>query len=155
MAEEYNSYSFDEYPPTEILETGIYLKSYKQLSFQYRTKEDDNLIACIVLSKESVPFSINHLGYNMVGCRILEIFVEPIYVNGYVVDNVALRTALLDEAELYINGWVELKSYKFEFDYFWFYNEDIKKKEIIEEIGGMITTDKISFKILNRHDPNV
>ena len=57
MAEEYNSYSFDEYPPTEILETDIYLKSYKQLSFQYRTKEDDNLIAYENRFKKAHGFS--------------------------------------------------------------------------------------------------
>lgn len=152
MAEKYNSISFTEYPPAEILGTDIYLKSIKRLSFQYRTKEDDNLIAYIALSKESAPISSPIIGKDMVGCRVLQIFVAPICVNGYIVDNVSLRTALLDEAEFYINGWVELKTNKFEFDYFWFYNEDIKKKEIIDEISSMTTIDDISFKILSRHN---
>lgn len=150
MAEKHYTYSFAEYPPTEILGTEIYLKSIKRLSFQYRAKEGDNLIAYIALSKETLPLSVSTIEKSMIGCRILEIYVEPIYVNNYVVDNVALRVALLDEAEHYINGWVNTESLKFEFDYFWFYNDDIKKKEIIDEIGSMTTIEGISFKMVNR-----
>lgn len=142
---------FSEYPPTEILGSETYMNSNKIMSFQYRTKEGDRLIAYIALSNESIPFSIPSIENNMVGCRILEIYVEPITTNGCNVDNVALRIALLDEAEHYINGWVELKSNKFEFDYLWFYNIDIKKQEIIDEIGAMFTDGDISFKILRQN----
>ncbi len=151
MTEKYLTYSFAEYPPTEILGTDIYLKSIKRLSFQYRTKEGDNLMAYIALSKESIPLSLPTVEESMIGCRILEIYVKPIYVNNNVVDNVALRVALLDETEHHINGWVNTVSLKFEFDYFWFYNVDIKKKEIIDEIGSMTTIGNLSFKMVNRH----
>lgn len=153
MAKKYYTYSFSEYPPTEILGTDIYLKSIKSLSFQYRTKEDDNLIAYIALSKESIPLSVQTIEEGMIGCRILGIYVEPIYTNNYAVDNVTLRIALLDEVEVYINGWVNTETLKFEFDYLWFYNDDIKKKEIIDEIGTMTTIGSISYKMLNRYTP--
>lgn len=108
-------------------------------------------MAYIALSKESIPLSLPTVEESMIGCRILEIYVKPIYVNNNVVDNVALRVALLDETEHHINGWVNTVSLKFEFDYFWFYNVDIKKKEIIDEIGSMTTIGNLSFKMVNRH----
>ncbi|MBR5788101.1 MAG: hypothetical protein IKY35_05375 [Muribaculaceae bacterium] len=149
----YNTYSFVEYPPIEILGTDIYLKSIKRLSFQYRTKEGDNLVAYVALSKENIPLNIPNIGKHMNGCRILSIYVGAEIINGYEVDNVALRMALLDEAEYFINGWVDSENNaNFIFDYFWFYNEDIKKGEIIDEIGYMTTVNDISFKLVNRHN---
>lgn len=150
MAQDYNSYSFTEYPPTEILETDIYRNSIKRLSFQYRTKEGDDLIAYIALAKETIPMIVPSLDSHMNGCRILSIYVAPTLSNGWKVDTAALRVALLDEAEFYINGWVNLKSNKFEFDYIWFYNADIKYKEIIDEIDSMTIVDNISFKFVSR-----
>ena len=151
----YDTYSFAEYPPIEILGTDIYLKSIKRLSFQYRTKEGDILVAYVALSKENIPLNIPNIGEHMKGCRILSIYVGAEIINGYEVDNVALRMTLLDEAEYYINGWVNSENNaNFIFDYFWFYNEDIKKGEIIDEIGYMTTVNDISFKLINRHNAN-
>ena len=50
MAEQYNSLSFSDYPPTELLGSGIYNDSIKRLSFQYRTRNEEKLIAYIALS---------------------------------------------------------------------------------------------------------
>ena len=152
MEKNYHSFSFSEYPPVEILGTDMYLNSIKRLSFQYRRKEDDKLIAYIALSKECIPVNVSNIDNHMVGCRILDIYVIPEIINGYEVDNVNLRMALLEETECYINAWVDLRKDKnFEFDYFWFYHEDIKKKEIIDEISYMTTIDNISFKIMERY----
>ena len=149
MKKNYISYSFNEYPPTEILGTDIYMQSIKSLSFQYRTIEDDKLIAYIALSKEQLPINIHNINEYMSGCRILDVYVAPKIVNGCEVDDTALRMKLLEESEHYIKGWANLDSCDFTFDYYWFYNEDIKE-EIIDEIGHMTTVDNISFKIMER-----
>lgn len=150
VGKHYNSYSFRDYPPKEILKTGIYKKSIKRMSFQYRTKDGDRLIAYIAFSKEPIPMNPSSLKERMKGCRILDIYVEPTIYNGCLSDNEALRDALLDDALFYINGWVDIKSNEFEYDYFWFYNADIKYVNTIEEIGGMTTVDNISYKLVNR-----
>ena len=51
MEKNYNSLSFTDYPPTELLDSPIYTDSIKRLSFQYRTKNNDELIAYIALSQ--------------------------------------------------------------------------------------------------------
>ena len=153
MAEKYLSYSFFEYPPTEILGTDIYLKSIKRLSFQYRTKDDDKLIAYIALSREQVPQNIPNIDKHMIGCRILGIYVTHNISKEYEVDNAILRMALLDEAEFCINGWVDSNDCnKFAFDYLWFYNKDIKEGEVIDELGDITTIDDISFKMVKRYN---
>ena len=150
MEKKYITYSFSEYPPTEILDTDEYAESIKSLSFQYRTREGDKLIAYIALSKEQMPINIHNINECMTGCRVLGIYVAPKIVNGCKVDDTALRMKLLEESEHYINGWINPDSSDFAFDYYWFYNNDIKKGEIIDEIGHMTTIGDISFKIVKR-----
>ena len=147
----YNSLTFDDYPPTEILGKDFYVNSHKTLSFQYRTKDGDKLIAYIALKKEQADVEIPYVSNLSNGCKILKIWVEPIVAtNGYVVDNAALRIALLDKAKFYINGWVNTQTTEFEFDYLWFYDADIENKEIIDEIGGMTLINNIYYKVFDR-----
>ena len=53
MAEQYNSLSFSDYPPIELLGSNVYENSIKRLSFQYRTKIEDKLIAYIAVSQDN------------------------------------------------------------------------------------------------------
>lgn len=150
MAKNYGSLTFNDYPPTEILEKDFYRESHKVLSFQYRTKNDDSLIAYIALKKEKANIEcINQLS----GCRILKVWVRTIGVGRYVVDNAVLRMALLDEAESLIKCWLNNHTRETEFDYLWCYEVDIEKKEIIDEIGEMEHVDNIYYKVFDR--PNV
>ena len=48
MSQYYDSLTFSDYPPTELLGSIIYEDSIKRLSFQFRTKNEDKLIAYLV-----------------------------------------------------------------------------------------------------------
>lgn len=150
MEKFYNKYSFYDYPPTEILEEEYYKESIKNLSFQYRTREGDDLIAFIALKQEQTQIAIPNIQQQSKGCRILQLYVRPLIIKGFKVDNAELRVALLDEAEFYINGWVDIKTNDFAFDYIWCFVEDIKDKEILEELGGMTIYDGIAYKCVKR-----
>ena len=78
MAKNYDSLTFNDYPPTEILEKDFYKESHKVLSFQYRTKGDDKLIAYIALKKEKA--NIECVNNQSNGCRILKVWVRTIGV---------------------------------------------------------------------------
>ena len=121
------------------------------LSFQYRTKDDDKLIAYIALKKEKA--NIECVNNQSNGCRILKVWVKTIGVGQYALDDAALRMALLDEAEIFIRCWVNTHTQETEFDYLWGYEVDIEKKEIINEIGEMEHVDNIYYKVFDR--PNV
>ena len=152
MEKNYNSLSFTDYPPTELLDSHIYKDSIKRLSFQYRTKNDDELIAYIALSQERPNIDIPNISNQSKGCRILGIYVESYIVNNYNVVNLNLLNALLDEAEFYIMGWVNRSNGQFQFDYLWFNGGDINSIDIIERIGGMKLTDEIVYKIIKRNE---
>lgn len=149
MAKDYISLSFHEYPPIEILGTSIYLDSNKELSFQYRSRANDELLAYIAMRKESPINNIPGILNPENGCRILSIWVKPIKFNDFSINNVTLSTALLDEAEMYINGWIDHRNNMFEFDYFWWYNEDFES-EMVDVLNDILNQNNISYKILVR-----
>lgn len=101
MAQYYDSLTFSDYPPTELLGSGIYNDSIKRLSFQYRTRNEEKLIAYIALSQDK-PNVENQMN----GCRILGVYTE-----NYQVTDLILLDALLDEAEYYIRGWVNTQKW--------------------------------------------
>lgn len=152
MEKNYNSLSFTDYPPTELLDSPVYTDSIKRLSFQYRTKNNDELIAYIALSQESPNVVIPNINNQSKGCRILGIYVESYTIGNYNVINLNLLNALLDEAEFYIMGWVNRSNGQFQFDYLWFNVGDINSIDIIERIGGLKLTDEIVYKIINRKE---
>ena len=59
----------------------------------------------------------------------------------------------MNEAKFFIRCWVNTQTGEIEFDYFWCYDTDIEKKEIIDEIGGMEHVDNIYYQVFNR--PNI
>ena len=148
MVKNYDSLTFNDYPPTEILEQDFYKESHKVLSFQYRAKDYDNLIAYIALKKEKA--NIECISNRLSGCRILKVWVRTIGVGLYAVDDAVLRRALLDEAEFLMKCWVNNHTRETEFDYLWCYDVDIEKEEIIDEIGEMEHIDNIYYKVFDR-----
>ena len=155
MEKYYNSLSFTDYPPTELLDSHIYMDSIKRLSFQYRTKNEDELIAYIALSQESPNLVVPNINNQTKGCRILGIGVKSYNVNNYQVIDLPLLIALLEEAEFYIMGWVDRNNCQFQCDYIWYYISDIVSSDIRERIGGIQITDEIMYKIINRNEqPN-
>ncbi len=155
MEKKYKSLTFTDYPPTELLDSHIYKDSIKSLSFQYRTKSEDELIAFIALSKESPNIVIPNVKKQSKGCRILGIGVKSYNVNNYQVIDLPLLITLLEEAEFYIMGWIDKNNCQFQFDYIWFNISDIASLDIRERIGGTKLTEEIIYKIINRNEqPN-
>lgn len=76
MAEQYNSLSFSDYPPTELLGSNVYENSIKRLSFQYRTKNEDKLIAYIAVSQDNPNIDVPNVKNQLNGCRIIDICVN-------------------------------------------------------------------------------
>lgn len=152
MDKYYNSLSFADYPPIESLDSSIYLKSIKNLSFQYRRKDNDELIAYIALCQDtpSVDIKIKDIGNNPKGCRILDVYVKPIQTSEYQVTDSALLMALLDEAELDIMGWVNHQDGNFQFDYLWCYLSDITLRDFIERINDVKIENGIAYSMIRR-----
>ncbi len=150
MAQYYDSLTFSDYPPTELLGSDIYNDSIKRLSFQYRTKNDDKLIAYIAVSQDSPTIDIPNVDRQSNGCRILGVYTE-----NYQVTDLQLLEALLDEAEYYIRGWVNDRNGKFQFDYLWFNLTDFDSQNIVERIEGLTLNDGVAYKAIERNEqPN-
>ena len=149
MEKIYNTLSFEECPPIEILESDFYLNSIKNLSFQYRTKADDELVAYIALAKDHPNVKIPFVSRQSEGCRLLNVWVKPVNVYFHKIRYAELLSVLLYEAEFRINAWVNLQTLLCEFDYLWFYNEDIDES-VRNGIGGISTIDNVSYRILER-----
>ena len=152
MAEYYNSLTFEDYPPKELLGSSIYADSIKRLSFQYRTKNEDKLIAYIALSQDSPDMKLSNVDTQQKGCRILSLYVEPYQTEHYQVADVILLEALLDEAEYYIYGWVDNRNGEFQFDYLWFNVNDFNSQEVIERIDGLIINGEVAYKTIDRNN---
>lgn len=150
MEKYYNSLTFNDYPPTELLGMEIYLNSIKNLSFQYRTKDNDELIAYIALKQEHPNIEIPNITNQVKGCRILGIYVESYRVGQYQVTDVQLLNILLDEAEFYISGWVDNTTKQPQFDYIWFNIADFNSQDIIERIDGCVVNNGLAYKIIKR-----
>ena len=104
MAQYYDKLTFSDYPSTELFGSGIYNDSIKRLSFQYRTSNEEKLIAYIALSQDKPNIEIPNVENQMNGCRILGVYAENYQVGHYQVTYLILLEALLDEAEYYIRG---------------------------------------------------
>ena len=155
MAQFYNSLSFSDYPPTELLGSDIYKDSIKRLSFQYRTKNDDKLIAYIAVSQDSPTIDIPNVDSQSSGCKILGIYTEDYQIGHYQVTDLKLLDALLDEAEFYISGWVNDRNGKFQFDYLWFNLTDFDSQNILERIEGLTLNGSVAYKVIERNEqPN-
>ena len=155
MAQYYDSLTFSDYPPTELLGSDIYNDSIKRLSFQYRTKNDDKLIAYIAVSQDSPTIDIPNVDRQSNGCRILGVYTENYQVGRYQVTDLQLLEALLDEAEYYIRGWVNDRNGKLQFDYLWFNLTDFDSQNIVERIEGLTLNDGVAYKAIERNEqPN-
>lgn len=155
MAQYYDSLTFSDYPPTELLGSNIYENSIKRLSFQYRTKNEDKLIAYIAVSQDKPNIDIPNVENQMNGCRILGVYTDNNQVGHYQVTDLKLLDALLDEAEYYIRGWVNGQNGEFQFDYLWFNLTDFDSQDIIERIEGLTFTNDIAYKNIERNEqPN-
>jgi len=105
MAEFYDSFTFTDYPPTDLLDKDFYRDSLKRLSFQYLTRDNEKLIAYIALKQESPQVEIPNVENQAKGCRILSLYANPFqYVNIHITYSQVLD-ALLDEAEYKITNW--------------------------------------------------
>lgn len=150
MAEHYNKLSFFEYPPMELLGSNIYENSIKRLSFQYRTKNEDKLIAYIAVCQDSPNIEIPSIENQLNGCRILDIYTEKYQIGHYQVTDLQLLGALLDSAEFYIKGWVNNQNGQFQFDYLWFNVADFDSQEVVERIDNMVLNDGVAYKLIER-----
>ena len=155
MAQYYDSLTFSDYPPTELLGSNVYENSIKSLSFQYRTKNEDKLIAYIAVCQDSPNIEIPSIENQLNGCRILDIHTEKYQIGHYQVTDLQLLGALLDEAEFYIKGWVNNQNGQFQFDYLWFNVVDFDSQEVVERIGNMVLNDGVAYKLIKRNEqPN-
>ena len=152
MAEYYDSLTFSDYPPTELLGSRIYNDSIKRLSFQYRIKNEDKLIAYIAVSQDNPNIDVPNVDNQLNGCRILAVHTEPYQVGRYQVTNVQLLEALLDEAEYYIREWVNNQNGQFQFDYLWFNIADFDSQEILERIENMTQNNGVAYKLIERNE---
>lgn len=150
MEKIYNTLSFEECPPTEILGKDFYINSIKNLSFQYKMKTDNELVAYIALAKAHPNVKIPLVSRQSKGCRLLNVWVKPVNVDFHKISRAELLSALLYEAEFRINAWVNLQTLLFEFDYLWFYNEDIDES-VSNGIGSISVIDNVSYKVLERY----
>ena len=152
MAEQYNSLSFSDYPPIELLDSNIYKNSIKRLSFQYRTKIEDKLIAYIAVSQDNPNIDVPNVKKQLNGCRILDIYTENYQIGHYQVTDLQLLGALLDEAEFYIKGWVNTQNHQFQFDYLWFNVDDFDSQKLVERIDNMVLNNGVAYKIIERNE---
>jgi hypothetical protein len=155
----FNRYSFTDYPPTEILEEEYYKKSLKNLSFQYRNREDKDLLAFVSLQKERIPLEAPELeGSNIEnGCRILMARVRKIVKpDNWLITDISLLYTLLEEMELRVSMWCDTNnSNRFEFDYLWFDLRDYDENEgieLMEHLDDMKQVNSLVYKNLDRND---
>ena len=71
MAQYYDKLTFSDYPPTELLGSGIYNDSIKRLSFQYRTRNEEKLIAYIALSQDKPNIEIPNVENQINDCSFV------------------------------------------------------------------------------------
>ena len=155
MAQYYDKLTFSDYTPTELLGSDIYNDSIKRLSFQYRTRNEEKLIAYIALSQDKPNIEIPNVENQMNGCRILGVYAENYQVGHYQVTDLILLEALLDEAEYYIRGWVNTQNGEFQFNYLWLNLSDFDSQDIIERIDGLTFINGIAYKVIERNEqPN-
>ena len=83
MAQYYNSLTFSDYPPAELLGSNIYEASIKSLSFQYRTKNENKLIAYIAVSQDRPNIKVPSVENQLNGCKILGIYAEKYQIGRY------------------------------------------------------------------------
>ena len=152
MDKYYNSLSFADYPPTELLDSNIYLDSIKNLSFQYRKKDNNELIAYIALDQDTPDTIVNDIGDNINGCRILGVYVKPINKGNFNVTDSTLIMAILDEAEFNIMGWVNQQNGNFQFDYLWCYLSEITLQDFIERISNVKIEKGIAYSMIKRNE---
>lgn len=152
MAEYYDSLTFSDYPTTELLGSRVYNDSIKRLSFQYRTKNEDKLIAYIAVSQDSPNIDIPNVDNQLNGCRILAVYTEPYQLGYYQITDVKISETLLDEAEYYIKGWVNIQNCQFQFDYLWFNTADFDSQEVIERIDNLTLNNGIAYKLIERNE---
>ncbi len=152
MAQYYDSLTFSDYPPTELLGSNVYEDSIKRLSFQYRTKNEDKLIAYIAVSQDRPNIDVPNVENQLNGCRILGIYTENYQIGHYQVTDLKLLGALLDEAEFYIKGWVNTQNGQFQFDYLWFNVVDFDSQDVVERTDNMILNNGIAYKLIKRNE---
>lgn len=155
---EIERYSFTDYIPEEILAEEYYTKSLKRLSFQYRDKEDKDLLAFVSLGKERIPINPTELeGCNIEnGCRILMAQVRKIVKWGkWLTTDISLLYTLLEEMELRITMWCDTNNNNnFEFDYLWFDLRDFEVTEgieLMEHLDGVKRVDNFVYKTLEHN----
>lgn len=147
--------NFFRLPTNGIVGSRIYNDSIKRLSFQYRIKNEDKLIAYIAVSQDNPNIDVPNVDNQLNGCRILAVHTEPYQVGHYQVTNVQLLDALLDEAEYYIRGWINNQNGQFQFDYLWFNIADFDSQEILERIDNMTQNNGVAYKLIERYEqPN-
>ncbi len=124
----------------------------KRLSFQYRTKNEDKLIAYIAVSQDRPNIDVPNVENQLNGCRILGVYTENYQIGHYQVTDLQLLGALLDEAEFYIKGWVNNQNGQFQFDYLWFNVVDFDSQDVVERIDNMILNNGIAYKLIKRNE---
>lgn len=144
------TYSYNEYPPTEILGDNHYIVSNKSLSFQYRNKESDELLAFVSLLENEPPIQVLKEGHR--GCEILMLDVRKLVSRDkWQVKDYALFNAILDEAEFRIENWCDgQNNNEFEFDYYWFDVTNENLQEVFERIDGAKRVGNIVYKTIER-----
>lgn len=150
MAEFYDSFTFTDYPPTDLLDKDFYRDSLKRLSFQYLTRDNEKLIAYIALKQESPQVEIPDVGNQSKGCRILSLHAKPFQYGDIQITYSQLLDALLDEAENEITNWQDNQNNQSQFDYIWFNIQDFPSDEVIQRFDSMVLNGNIAYKVIDR-----
>lgn len=146
----YNIFSYNEYPPSEILGENHYLISNKLLSFQYRYKTNNELLAFVSLVGKEPPIQVLNGEYR--GCEILMLDVRKIIsTDKWQVKDYVFFDTILDEAEFRIENWCDKKhNNEFMFDYYWFEITNENTQELYERINGIEHIGNIAYKVIER-----
>lgn len=149
MAKDYQIHFFNEYPPNEILKERYYIDSIKHLSFSYRHKDSDKLVAFIAVKKEQIPIHIDSIDMTK-GCRIIQMRVRCIISSGFSVIDTNVLDNLLQDAFYYIKGWDDENNQP-HFDYIWFDITDFEQaNDLIEIMDDIEHNGNIVYKIIER-----
>lgn len=149
MAKDYQIHFFNEYPPNEILKERYYIDSIKHLSFSYRHKDSDELVAFIAVKKEQSPIRIEGIDTTK-GCRIIQMRVRCINSGGFTVIDTNVLDNLLQNAFYYIKGWDD-ESNQSDFAYIWFDITDFEQADDLIEIMEYVEhNENIVYKIIER-----
>lgn len=154
MGKNYNSYSYKDYPPPEILVDSHYKQADKALSIQYRDKESDKMIAYISLGKNEPPINLPSINDKSKGCEILMANVRKIVTTDkWQISDSALINAIIEEAEFRIEAWCEHNSPNevvFAFDYYWLDVSNDKLQEVVERVDWTNIVGNIAYKVIDR-----